>query len=112
MRLRICDGQREQIVPASIETMEQAFAPGASLRLGTEITLSNGERWLTAIALGAVKAAEGEIEQFLLSSAGDRSSPRVGRVGRGELLDQFRKFLDQGGPAADAPGREARKVIR
>jgi hypothetical protein len=96
MRLRICDGEREQIVSASIETMEQAFAPGAPLRLGTEITLSNGERWLTAIALGPVKAAGREIEQFLLSSASDRSSPRVGRVGRGELLDQFRKFLGEG----------------
>jgi hypothetical protein len=97
MRLRICDGEREHIVPASIEIMEQAFAPGAPLRLGTEITLSNGERWLTAISLGLVKAAGGEIEQFLLSSASDRSSPRVGRVGRAELLDQFRQFLGEGG---------------
>jgi hypothetical protein len=96
MRLRICDGDHEHTVSASIEIMEQAFAPGAPLRLGTEITLSNGERWLTAIALGPVKTAGGEIEQFLLSSASDRSSPRVGRVGRGELLDRFRKFLGEG----------------
>jgi hypothetical protein len=49
MRLRICDGERERIAPPSIEMVEQAFAAGASLPRGTEITLTDGERWLTAL---------------------------------------------------------------
>jgi hypothetical protein len=48
MNLRICDGERERRVPASVELVEQAFASGVPIREGTEITLVEGERWLAA----------------------------------------------------------------
>lgn len=37
MKLRICDGEHESIVPASLEMVEQAFATGPPVRIGTEI---------------------------------------------------------------------------
>jgi hypothetical protein len=38
MKLRICDGEHESIVPASLEMVEQAFATRTPVRIGTEIT--------------------------------------------------------------------------
>jgi hypothetical protein len=46
MRLRICDGEHEGILPGSSEAVEHAFAPGVALRRGTEITLADGRHWL------------------------------------------------------------------
>ena len=35
MNLRICDGEGERRVPASVELVEQAFASGVPIREGT-----------------------------------------------------------------------------
>jgi hypothetical protein len=86
MNLRICDGERERKIPGSIEILEELLAPEIAIREGTEITLVDGERWLAAVALGG----EGGDEQFLLSGAGGGVSFRVGRR---EMLRQFRQFI-------------------
>ena len=94
MNLRICDGERERKVPASVELVEQAFAPGVSIREGTEITLVEGERWLAALAVSAPAAGTGEeAAEFLLSGATGEPTEPSGRVGRTEVLRQFRQFV-------------------
>jgi hypothetical protein len=94
MNLRICDGEREHKVPASIELVEQAFAPGLPIREGTEITLTDGERWLAALAVGSPMMAAGdEAEEFLLSGATGEAAEPSGRVGRSEALRLFRRFV-------------------
>jgi hypothetical protein len=37
MRLRVCDGERERVTPATVELVEEAFAPGVAVRDGFEI---------------------------------------------------------------------------
>jgi hypothetical protein len=94
MNLRICDGERERRAPASMELVEQAFAPGVSIREGTEITLVDGERWLAALAVsGPAGGAGEETEEFLLSGATGEAVDPSGRVGRREVLQQFRQFV-------------------
>jgi hypothetical protein len=88
MRLRICDGERERTSPASIELIEEAFAPATPIREGSEIALADGERWIAAVAVG-----QGTKEQFLLSGATGQSDPPSGRVARSEALRRFREFL-------------------
>jgi hypothetical protein len=89
MRLRICDAGRERFVPASLEVVEQAFAPSASLNDGTEITLAEGQRWLAAIVVGIA----GSADEFLVSAAAGEDAPVSGRAARSEALRQFREFL-------------------
>jgi hypothetical protein len=94
MNLRICDGERERRVPASIELVEQAFAPGVPIREGTEITLVEGERWLAALAVSGPEAGTGEeAGEFLLSGATGEAAEPSGRMGRSEVLRQFRRFV-------------------
>jgi hypothetical protein len=94
MRLRICDGERERIVPASFEAVEQAFAPGAHLRRVTEITVTDGVRWLAALSLGAPDgSAEGEVEEFLLTGVAGESVAVTARVDRSEAFRRFRDFV-------------------
>ena len=72
MKLRICDGEHESIVPASLEMVEQAFAADTSVRIGTEITLADGSRWLAALALEPPAPRPGEEPlQFLLSGGSE-----------------------------------------
>jgi hypothetical protein len=100
MRLRICDGERERIAPPSIEMVEQAFAAGASLPRGTEITLTDGERWLTALSIGAPdEGADGGAEKFLLLAGTGESATLVGPVGRSEVLRRFREHVQASGPS-------------
>ncbi len=88
MNLRICDSGHEQILPASIELVEQAFAPDARIRDATEIALAEGERWIAAVAVGPPGPAE-----FLVTGAdGDMPAPS-GQVARGEALRRFREFM-------------------
>lgn len=89
MILRICDNGREQIVPASRELVEQAFAPDASIADGTEITLAEGDRWLAALAVGT----PGGSAEFLLSGAVGETATVSGQAGRGDALRRFREFL-------------------
>jgi hypothetical protein len=94
MNLRICDGERERIVPASIEVVEQAFATGVPMHPGTEITAADGERWLVALAFGSPVAGRGgEAEEFLLSGDGGENGASTGRVSRREALRRFREFV-------------------
>lgn len=94
MNFRICNGVRERIVPASIEVVEQAFAPEVAIQEGTEITLADGERWLAALALGAPSGVvSGESGEFLLSGESGEGTPASGRAGRSEILRRFREFV-------------------
>ena len=89
MILRICDNGHEQLEPASRERVEEVFAPGAAIPDGLEITLAEGDRWLTAMAVGAPESAE----ELLLSGA-DGEMPTVsGTVARTEALRLFREFM-------------------
>ena len=93
MNLRVCDGERERRVPASVELVEQAFASGVRIREGSEITLVEGERWLAALAVSGPAAGTGEeAGEFLLSGATGEAEPS-GRVGRSEVLRRFRQFV-------------------
>jgi len=95
MRLRICDGERERITSASIELIEEAFAPVAPIPQGLEIALADGERWIAAIAIATRCEEEGEPE-FLLSGVTGQAPPPSGRVSRSEALRQFREFALEG----------------
>ena len=53
MNLRICDSGHEQILPASIELVEQAFAQDARSRTRPRSRSPRGERWIAAVAVGA-----------------------------------------------------------
>jgi hypothetical protein len=103
MRLRICDNGREQIVPASAELVERVFAADASIADGTEITLTEGERWLAAVAVGA----QGSAAEFLLSGAAGDTATASGRVGRSDARRRFREFLAwrEDAASADQPGK-------
>jgi hypothetical protein len=92
MILRICDNGREQIVPASRERVEQVFAPEAPIADGTEITLAEGDGWLTALAVGT----PGGPGEFLLSGAEGETATVSGQAGRSDALSQFREFLARG----------------
>jgi hypothetical protein len=99
VRLRICDGERESIVPASIEMLEQAFASVEPVRIGTEITLADGPRWLAALALEPPTPRPGEEPlQFLLSGGTSGRAVVSGRLGRTEVLRRFRAFLEESEP--------------
>ena len=96
MKLRICDGEHESIVPASLEMVEQAFAAGAPVRIGTEITLADGPRWLAALALEAHASRPGEEPlQFLLSGGTCGRAVVSGRLGRSEVVRRFRAFIEE-----------------
>jgi hypothetical protein len=100
MILRICDGERERVTPASIPVVEQAFAPGVALRTGTEISLVEGDGWLVALAIGAAETPGSDgTEQFLLTSAEGNDAALTGLVGRREALQRFREFVFASAPA-------------
>jgi len=101
MKLRISDSEHETIVPASLETVEQAFAAGIAVRIGTEITLADGPRWLAALALEPPAPRAGEEPlQFLLSGGTRGHAVVTGRLGRSEVLRRFRAFIEETEPAA------------
>jgi len=96
MKLRICDGEYESVLPASLETVEQAFAAIEPVRIGTEITLADGPRWLAALALEPPAPRPGEEPlQFLLSGGTSGRAVVSGRLGRTEVLRRFRAFLEE-----------------
>jgi hypothetical protein len=89
MILRVCDNGTERIVPASPELVDQVFAPEATIADGTEITLTEGERWLAALAVGT----SGGPAEFLLSGAVGETRTVSGQTGRSDALRRFREFL-------------------
>ena len=101
MKLRICDGDHDFVVPASLETVEQAFAAGVAVRIGTEITLADGPRWLAALALEPPAPRAGEEPlQFLLSGGTSGRAVVTGRLGRSEVLRRCRAFIEETEPCA------------
>ncbi|MFL5496146.1 MAG: hypothetical protein ACJ8DC_17305 [Gemmatimonadales bacterium] len=94
MKLRICDEAGERVVPASMEMVEQVFAPDAPLRIATEISLTDSGRWLAALALesGSLRPGQ-EPVQFLLSSGSGGTAVLAGRVERREVVRRFREFI-------------------
>ena len=103
MKLRICDGENESIVPASLEMVEQAFAVDTSVRIGTEIALADGVRWLAALALEPPAPRPGEEPlQFLLSGGTSGRAVVTGRLGRTEVLRRFRAFIEETEPSGSA----------
>jgi hypothetical protein len=89
MILRICDNGNEQLEPASAERVEQVFAPGAPIADGTEVTLADGDRWLTAMVVGAA----GSPTELLLSGADGETATVSGIAARSEVLRLFREFM-------------------
>lgn len=94
MILRICDGERERITPASLDGVEQAFAADVAIRMGTEISLVEGDCWLVAVAIGTSDGFEGGgTEEFLLTSANGNDAALSGPVDRREVVHRFREFV-------------------
>jgi hypothetical protein len=92
--LRICDNGRERITSASLDLVEQTFAPEAPVSDGLEVSLADGDRWLAAIAVGA----PGTSGEFLISG---HQAAISGTVSRSEALSRFREFLE---PERQGPG--------
>jgi 1-deoxy-D-xylulose 5-phosphate reductoisomerase len=94
MRLRICDGDGERIVPASVAAVERIFAPGAAIRAGTEISVTGEGVSLVAVALGTRETdAEAEAGQFRLLSVDREHAFLAGPLSRNEALRQLRQFV-------------------
>ena len=92
--LRICDGDGERIVPASVTAVELVFDPGAAIPAGTEISLTGGEVSLVAVALETHEAdTEAEVVQFMLLSISGEHASHAGPLRRSEALRQFRQFV-------------------
>lgn len=89
MILRICDGGHERIEPASAERVAQVLAPGVPIADGTEITVAEGERWLTAMAVGS----PGSAAELLMSGADGPTATVSGTAARPEALRLFREFM-------------------
>ena len=94
VQLRICDGNGEHIEPASVAAVERIFAHGAAIGAGTEISVTDGEVSLVAVALDTGEAdAEGEVGQFWLMSVNVDHASLAEPLPRSEALRQFRRFV-------------------
>ena len=90
MRLRICDGAGERILPASRELVEEIFAPDGATAQGTEITLAAGEHWLSATVLGLNDRAV-----YLMSGGPGMGVIALGHTKWNDARQQFRDFLTE-----------------
>jgi hypothetical protein len=88
MRLRICDGAGERILPASRELVEEIFAPGSGASPGTEITLAAGGHWLSATVL-----AWDDRAVYLMSGGAGVGVIALGHTKWNDARQQFRDFL-------------------
>jgi hypothetical protein len=88
MRLRICDGVGERILPASRELVEEIFAPDGATAQGTEITLVAGGHWLSATVLGLTDRAV-----YLMSGGPGVGVIALGHTKWNDARQQFRDFL-------------------
>jgi hypothetical protein len=99
VRLRVCDGEGERIVDASVSIIEQAFASPVLLRAGFEISLSDGTHILVALSLGSPEYTSGvQTAEFLLSRVNGEHASLSGPVTGEEALRQFREFMLAGIP--------------
>jgi len=102
--LRICDGDGERVLPVIANAVERVFAPSAAIRAGTEISVTDGEASLVAVAFDAGEAgAEGEVVQFMLSRVSAEQASLTGPLGRSETLRQFRQFVLTAVPETAGP---------
>ena len=97
MKLRICDGAGERILPASRELVEEIFAPDSGTSAGTEITLAAGGQWLSATVLGWEDRAV-----YLMSGGAGVGVIALGHTRWNDARQQFRDFLTK--EASRAPG--------
>jgi hypothetical protein len=88
MRLRICDGAGERILPASRELVEEIFAPDSETSSGTEITLAAGGLWLSATVLASDDRAV-----YLMSGGAGVGVISLGHTQWNDARQQFRDFL-------------------
>jgi hypothetical protein len=88
MRLRICDGEVERVVPATRELVEEAFSPATAAAPGTEITLTDGDLWLSATVL-----AETEAAAYMMSGGRGMGVIVMGRTRWDSARRQFSDFL-------------------
>jgi hypothetical protein len=91
MRLRICDGEFERIVPASREPLDEAFGLVTAAAPGTEITLTDGDRWLSATVLPLTERAA-----YLMAGGAGIGVIAMGRTPWDDVRRQFRDFLARG----------------
>lgn len=89
MILRICDNGNEQIEPASPERVAQVLAPDATIADGTEITVAEGDSWLTAMVVGA----PGSAAELLMSGADGENATVSGTAARPQAVRLFNEFL-------------------
>jgi hypothetical protein len=97
MKLRICDGEFERILPATTALLEEAFGPAGARAPGTEITLAAGGRWLSATVLALTEHAV-----YLMAGGPGLGVIAMGRTPWEDARRQFRAFLAQ--ELADAGG--------
>ena len=88
MRLRICDGEFQRILPASRELLEEAFGPTSAAAPGTEITLADGDRWLSATVLALTEGAV-----YLMAGRAGLGVIVMGRTPWDDARQQFREFF-------------------
>jgi hypothetical protein len=106
MKLRVCDGEGERIMAASIPAVEQVFARAVSVPPGTEISLTDGEQILVALALGTPESNPGsQTAEFLLSRVNGEYATLSGPIPRGEALRRFREFVLAAVPGKAEQGR-------
>ena len=97
MRLRISDGEFERILPATRQLLDEAFGPTTAAAPGTEITLTDGDLWLSATVLALTEAAV-----YMMSGGRGMGVIVMGRTRWDSAHRQFRDFL--GREAAHAQG--------
>ena len=88
MRLRVCNGEFERILPATSELLDEAFSPATAAAPGTEITLSNETLWLSATVLALTEAGV-----YLMSGGRGMGVIVMGRTGWDAARREFHKFL-------------------
>lgn len=91
MRLRICTGEYERIMPATRELVDEILSPGSAAGPGSEITLVAENRWLSATVLPLT-----ELSVYVMSGGSGVGVISMGATPWREARQQFRAFLAQG----------------
>jgi hypothetical protein len=89
MKLRICDGEFERILPATAARIDEAFAPMNRFP-GTEITLAAAGRFLSATVLPLT-----EDGVYLMAGGPGLGVIAMGRTPWLDARQQFQAFLTQ-----------------
>ncbi len=88
MKLRVCSGEFERIMPATRELVDEILAPGSAAGPGTEITLVSDGRWLSATVLPLT-----DLAVYLMSGGPGVGVISMGRTPWADARAQFRTFL-------------------